>query len=178
MSRTITFFLGGLLAFLVGSAFALSGCSRQPAQPSTSVSPPAPTQPEYTPVLSLNQMMVAVVDSHSHEIWDAAEKPPKTDEGWATLEHAAATLAVSGSLTKMSGNGPDDERWLKQPDWSKHSQTLSDAGLATLRAVNARNAEALGKAGDQLVLSCIACHKEYRLNVPRIWSDHEARVGG
>jgi len=128
-------------------------------------------------VLSLNQMMVSVVDSHSHEIWDAAEKPPTTEKEWATLEHAAATLAASGSLTEMSGNGPDDRQWLAKPQWDKYSQTLSDAGLAALRAVNAKDAMALNAAGDQLVLSCIACHKEYKLNVPRIWSDHEGRPG-
>lgn len=165
------------LVILLGSAIAL-GCSTPPPPASEPAAAPAAQQPSYAPVLSLNQMMISVVDSHSHEIWDAAEKAPKTDEDWATLEHAAATLAASGSLTRMSGNGPDDQRWPKEADWSKFSQTLSDAGLAAFRAVNARNVEALNKAGDQLVLSCIACHKEFRLNVPRIWSDHERRAGG
>lgn len=159
------------LAILIGSALALHGCSAQPAP--ESAPEPAPTA-DYAPVLSLNEMMVSVVDSHSHEIWDAGQTPPKTDEEWNTLEHAAATLAAAGSLTRMSGNGPDDQRWPAEPDWSKYSQTLSDAGLAAVRAVNARSVEALNAAGDQLVLSCIACHKEYKLNVPRIWSDHEA----
>jgi hypothetical protein len=165
------------LAVLIGSALALSGCSAQPAPEPAPEPAPAPVV-DYAPVLSLNQMMVSVVDSHSHEIWDAAEKPPKTDEEWATLEHAAATLAAAGSLTRMSGNGPDDQRWPAEPDWNKYSQTLSEAGLAAFRAVNLRNVEGLNAAGDQLVLSCIACHKEYKLNVPRIWSDHEGRVGG
>jgi hypothetical protein len=123
-------------------------------------------------------MMVSVVDSHSHEIWDAATKPPTTEQGWASLEHAAATLAATGSLTRMSGNGPDDRRWLKEPDWGKYSQTLSNAGLAVFRAVSARDGAALESAGDRLVLSCIECHKAYRLNVPRIWSDHEEVLDG
>jgi hypothetical protein len=166
------------LVFLL-AALAFVGCSAQPAKPVATESAASPVAaPDYRPVLSLNQMMVSVVDSHSHEIWDAAERPPKTDEEWATLEHAAATLAASGSLTRMSGNGPDDGRWPKEADWNKYSQTLAESGLAALRAVNSRNVDALNKAGDQLVLSCIACHKEYKLNVPRIWSDHEERTGG
>ena len=131
----------------------------------------------YAPVLSLNQMMVSVVDSHSHEIWDAADKPPKTDAEWVALEHAAGTLASAGSLTRMGGSGPDDQRWPMEADWSKYSQKLSDAGLSVFRAVNAKDAVALNAAGDQLVLACIACHKEYKLNVPRIWSDHEGVKG-
>jgi hypothetical protein len=166
------------LVILLGSGIAL-GCSTQPApQPASEpAAVPVAQQPSYAPVLSLNQMMVTVVDSHSHEIWDAAEKPPTTDEAWAALEHAAGTLAAAGSLTRMSGSGPDDQRWLKEPDWNRHSQTLSDAGLSVFRAVNAKDAVALSKAGNELVLSCIACHKEYRLNVPRIWSDHEGVKG-
>jgi hypothetical protein len=139
---------------------------------------PAESPASYAPVLSLNQMMVSIVDSHSHEIWDAAEKPPKTDAEWAALEHAAATLAAAGSLTRMSGNGPDDQRWPAEPDWNKYSQKLSDAGLVVFRAVMAKDATMLSKGGDQLVLSCIECHKEYKLNVPRIWSDHEGRTNG
>jgi cytochrome c556 len=40
--------------------------------------------------------------------------------------------------------------------------------------VRAKNVDGLRKAGDQLVLTCINCHKEYKLDVPKIWSDHEA----
>lgn len=161
---------------LLGSALALLGCSTQPASAPASESAAAPVAAQnYSPVLSLNQMMVSVVDSHSHEIWDVAEKAPATDQEWETLEHAAATLAAAGSLTRMSGNGPDDQRWPMEPDWNKYSQMLSDAGLTAFRAVNAKDVAAVNAAGDQLVLACIACHKEYKLNVPRIWSDHETQ---
>jgi hypothetical protein len=162
------------LVVLLGSAIAL-GCSTQQAPEAAAT--PAAEQPSYAPVLSLNQMMVTVVDSHSHEIWDAAEKPPTSDQAWAELEHAAGTLASAGSLTRMGGNGPDDQRWPMEPDWNKYSQKLSDAGLSVFRAVNAKDPAALSKAGDALVLSCIECHKEYKLNVPRIWSDHEGVAG-
>jgi len=155
----------------------LVACTTQPAPAPAASAPAAAEQPSYTPVLSLNQIMVSVVDSHSHEIWDVVEKAPKTEEEWEALEHAAATLAAAGSLTRLSGNGPDDQKWPGEPDWSRYSQKLSDAGLAAFRAVNARDVTAVNKAGDQLVLACIECHKEYKLNVPRIWSDHEADKG-
>lgn len=163
------------LAVILGAAVAISGCAPAPApEPEAPVVAPA----DYAPVLSLNQMMVAIVDSHSHEIWDVVEKAPITDEEWEALEHASATLAAAGSLTMMSGNGPDDQRWPAEPDWRKYSQLLSDAGLAAVRAVAARDVQAVNAAGDQLVLSCIECHREYKLNVPRIWSDHEEAPRG
>ena len=130
----------------------------------------------YQPVVSLNEIMVNIVDSHSHEIWDAAGDPnkaPKTDEDWRNLRHAAVTLAAGGNLTMMSGNGPKDQVWREQKDWKQLSQGVSDAGLAAAQAVQNRSLPALSKAGDQLLQSCLNCHHEYKLDVPKIWADLE-----
>jgi len=134
---------------------------------------PAAAASAFAPVVSLNEVMVYVVDPHSNELWDAAVKPPTTDEQWRQLNRAGVALAASGSLTAVSGNGPNDQKWVTQADWQKHSQTLSDAGLATVAAVRARDAAALSKAGDALVLSCINCHREYKLDVPAIWTERQ-----
>ena len=81
--------------------------------------------------------------------------------------------AASGSLTGISGNGPKDQRWTEQADWAKHSQAMSNAGLAAVTAVRSRNAAELAKAGDQLVVTCIDCHREYKLDVPKIWTERQ-----
>lgn len=145
--------------------------STTPAE--TAPAPAAAADTAYTPVVSLNEIMVYVVDPHSNELWDAATRPPQTDAAWRTLNHAAVSLAASGGLTKVSGNGPNDQRWVSQPDWVRHSQSLSDAGLAAVAAVRDRDAAALSKAGDALVLSCINCHREYKLAVPQIWTERQ-----
>lgn len=132
-----------------------------------------PAAAPYVPVISLNEMMVWVIDSNSHKVWDVEEKAPTTDAEWTELEHAAVTLAAAGNLTAVSGNGPRDQQWTEQADWRNHSESISTAGLAAMQAVRAKDVTALKTAGDQLVLSCINCHREYKLNVPDIWSTHE-----
>ena len=145
---------------LLGGALLASACSTEPAQQQAAA---------YQPVVSLNEIMVNIVDPHSHELWDAAaapDKTPKTDEDWRNIRHAAITLAAGGNLTMMSGNGPKDQVWRDQKDWKQLSQAISDAGLAAALAVQNRNVEALSKAGDQLLQACLNCHKEYKLENP------------
>lgn len=153
---------------LLGGALIVSACSSGPAQQAA---------PAYQPVVSLNEIMVNIVDPHSHELWDAtgepAKAPPQTDEDWRNLRHAAITLAAGGNLTTMSGNGPKDQVWREQKDWSKLSQALSDAGLAASTAVLNKNVAALSAAGDQLLQACLNCHNEYKLLIPPITADPE-----
>jgi cytochrome c556 len=151
---------------LIG-ALILSACSAGPTQQPT---------PPYQPVITLNEIMVNIVDPHSHELWDAAADPakaPKTDEDWRTIRHAAITLAAAGNLTIMSGNGPKDQVWRQQKDWNMLSQAIADAGLAAAVAVQNRNIAGVSKAGDQLLLACLNCHKEYKLEPPKITADPE-----
>ena len=153
------------LMFLSGALLA-SACSTGPATQAPIT--PSRRLEAYKPVVTLNEIMVNIVDPHSHEIWDATANPakaPKTDEDWRNVRHAAVTLAAGGSLTSMSGNGPKDQAWRSQKDWGQLSQAVSDAGLAATQAVRNRNVAALSKAGDQLLQACLNCHKEYKLVV-------------
>ncbi len=165
------------IVLVVGSLVA-AACSPAPpaAEAPAPAAPPvaaAPAAATYRPVVTLNQMMVSIVDMNSHQIWEAEQNPPKTDIAWSNLEHAAVSLAAAGHLTMVSGNGPKDQQWTNQADWAKYSEAVSQAGLAALGAVGAKNLDGLRTAGDALVMSCINCHREYKLDVPKIWSDHE-----
>jgi hypothetical protein len=153
-----------VLLFVTGAFPLVMACSPGSTPPAATI---------YKPVISLNEMMISVVDANSHIVWDIEEAPPDTADDWNRLEHAAVTLAASGNLTMMSGNGPEDQQWTEQADWMKYSTAVSDAGLAAMQAVRARDIEAVKKSGDQLVMTCINCHREYKLDVPKIWSDHE-----
>jgi hypothetical protein len=155
------------------AALTLGACTSQPTEaPAPAAEAPAPA-PAFAPVVSLNEIMVYVVDTHANEIWDAAMVPPANDAAWKSLNRAAVALAAAGSLTKVSGNGPKDQMWTEQADWITHSQALSDAGLAAMKAVEDKDPAALSKAGDQLVVSCINCHREYKLDVPTIWTERQ-----
>jgi hypothetical protein len=163
----------GVLALTV---FVAAGCTSRPAETpaaAPAVTAPAPVDTTYTPVVSLNEIMVYTVDPHANELWDAAVKPPTTDEGWRQLNRAAVTIAASGNLTKLSGNGAKDAQWTQQEHWVQHSQSVADAGIAAMKAVRDKDQQQLSRAGDQLVLTCINCHREYKLEVPKIWTERQ-----
>ena len=50
------------------------------------------------------------------------------------------------------------------------------AGLQARDAAERRNLDALRTAGDELVLTCVNCHRAYRLEVPNIWAEIDQRV--
>ncbi|MEQ1759821.1 MAG: cytochrome c [Vicinamibacterales bacterium] len=159
---------------LVLTALAVGACNSTPAEaPAPAPAPAVAPVVDYTPAVPLVEMMVYVVDTHANEIWDAAMTPPKTDAQWKALNRAAVVLAASGSLTKLSGNGADDQKWTAQGDWIRHSQALSDAGATVVKAVQAKDPAALSTAGDALVVSCINCHREYKLEVPSLWTERQ-----
>jgi len=166
--------VGRMMSSLTVAMLAAGACSTKPAEaPASAATPASPAVAGYAPVVSLNEIMVYVVDSHSNEIWDAAMAPPANDDGWKELQRAAIAVAAAGSLTRVSGNGPKDQQWTQQVDWAKYSQAMSNAGLAAVTAVRSRNVTAIAKAGDQLVVTCIDCHREYKLDVPKIWTERQ-----
>jgi hypothetical protein len=163
-----------MLSALTVAMLAAGGCSTTPAEsPAPAVVPASPAAADYAPVVSLNEIMVYVVDTHSNELWDAAMTPPTSEDGWKELQRAAIAIAAAGSLTRVSGNGPKDQQWTRQADWAMHSQAMSDAGVAAVTAVRSRSVADISKAGDQLVVACIGCHREYKLDVPKIWTERQ-----
>jgi hypothetical protein len=119
-----------------------------------------------------------VVNNAAHGIWDVdiPGQEPETDDDWAAIRSAAATLTAAGSITILGGAGPDDTLWIDRPDWQRMSQEMTDAGRQALAAAERRNIDALRTAGNELVLTCINCHRSYRLDVPDIWAEVDNRV--
>ena len=168
-----------LISAGIATALTVAGCGSQaPApEPEPETQSMAPGQ-MFTPVVSLNQVMVDVINENGHEIWDIdiPGNEPETDEDWARIRSAATTLAAAGSITVLGGTGPDDSTWLELDQWQSMSQSMTDSGLQALVAAERRNLEALRQAGNQLVLTCIQCHRAYRLSVPNIWAEREQRI--
>ena len=161
----------GPLGFVFAlSVLLLNACSASQQQPQTPAEPSSqqPTPTVMVPKVSINAVMVDLVDHASHEIWDAAveKTAPKNDRDWAELEHHATQLAVSGNLIMLGGTGKADTGWVQQIPWKNYSQELSDAGLAARDAVRAKDRGALSRVGDQLVATCEGCHKEFKPDVP------------
>jgi hypothetical protein len=158
-----------LVMGFLGGCFA-AGCSApaEPPRPSAQgASPAAGTQAVLSPV-SINAVMVRLVDHAGHQLWNA-EKPdmaPKTDADWENIVEHATQIAAAGALIRLEGTGPNDRTFVQNPEWQKFAMQVSAAGMAALKAGEARNHEALVVANGQLVEACEGCHKRFKPALP------------
>jgi Cytochrome C' len=155
------------LACVAVSAVLLYGCNPrvEQSQGGQSAIPQAPAVP---PAVSINALMVGMVDHAGHVIWNAGAegRAPKTDKDWEEVEHHAIQLAGASTLITMGGTGPADAGWAQLPDWRRYSKEMSDEAVAVLTAARSKNQDGLMKAGDQLVTTCEGCHKQFKPDLP------------
>jgi hypothetical protein len=128
----------------------------------------ASAQQAFRPTVSINEIMVFIIDHNSHALWDVAADAPDNADDWHLLEHSALAVAASGNLINIGGTGPDDAAWVAEAEWQGYSQAMANAGLAAVEAVRNRNVEALLAAGDQLLNSCLSCHRQYKPELPSV----------
>jgi cytochrome c556 len=159
-------------ALVCGVGAVIVGCSNQSAPPPASApaaSAPVATAPlTATPRVSINEVMVSLVDHAGHELWNVEKdgKHPKTNADWIVIEEHAVQMVAAGPAITVGGTGPSDAVWVKSPDWQKHAQALSDAGADALKAAKAKNYDALVTANGKIVESCENCHKQFKPALP------------
>ena len=149
-------------------------CGSQPAseRPQPSSAPPvAGVQQTSTAMplrVSINAMMVALVDHASHHLWNAEREgmAPKSDDEWRAVEEHATQLAAAAALLSIPGTGPTDAVWVKNPSWRGHAQRMAEAALEGLTAARIKKLDALVAANGRLVESCEGCHKEFKPALP------------
>ena len=124
-----------------------------------------PTSNFLLPV-SINEVMVALVNDAADPIWIAAWKQPTTDAEWRELERRAYQLQLAGALIEHPGTGALDHKWTAKPNWLRWSQQLRDTGVDAVAAVNNRDLSAISNIGDQLVEVCEGCHIDFKLAHP------------
>ena len=115
--------------------------------------PPAAPQP----TVPTKQLMETTITDASNAIWNAFD-PPTSDEQWAALEKAALALIDSAKLNSIGGTGPMDKEWAAQPAWTPFNEAMLHASEAALKAIRAKNHDALLAAGDELYPPCEGCH--------------------
>ncbi len=151
-------------------ALMMWGCSpsEQPLAAPQAATVETPALIPVTPGVSINAVMVALVDHASHNLWDAEQegRAPKTIEDWQTIQEHAVQLAAAGPAISAGGTGPADAGWVNTPSWRVYAQRLSNAGKAASTAAQNRNFDALVVANGQLVESCESCHKEFKPALP------------
>jgi hypothetical protein len=80
---------------------------------------------------------------------------PKTDDDWAALRIGAATVVEAGNLLMIDGRAQDRRGWMAA------ARRLSAAGEVVLKAVDAKDSEAVFAAGTEIDSACEACHDRY-----------------
>jgi hypothetical protein len=132
----------------------------------------ADTRPAPSVPVTVNAMMVSLVDHASHVLWDAERRAPASDKDWLELEHHAIQLAASGTLIALDGPVQSGIDWAKLPGWTEHARALTDAGMAELTAIRNRDRDALIEANGVLVESCERCHDRFKPALPSEGIDH------
>ena len=122
---------------------------------------PAP----FKPVMGTRELMQSVLNPNAGVVWQAVstvvttagieEKRPQSDDEWAKVRTAAATIAKGGNQLMLSPRASDGSRWMR------YAQALIDTSTAAVRAAEARNADRLFTVGGEMYIACLSCHENY-----------------
>jgi hypothetical protein len=154
--------LAGATLLVAGVGLAsLVGWSANAAQPGATPQASLPLG------MSMNRLMVAVVDDAAHGIWAGGNKTGKLSASeWVEVEMNTYQLQAAATLVSIGGTGAADHGWVTDPGFQEWSRKLNEAGISARSAVTSKNQVALRVAGDKLVETCNACHKEFKPDVP------------
>ncbi len=155
------FFVVAVALFVSGIAFVIAG-----ARTARHAPPAAETAATIVPVASVKQIMKGITGPAATTVFNAVsftmsstgteEKAPRTNEEWEAVGNSAAALIESGNLMLIGSRAVD------KGDWVKMSQALIDAGTVALRATEAKSADQVMAAGENVNASCDNCHRKYQ----------------
>jgi cytochrome c553 len=120
------------------------------------VAPAMAQSPPFLPVATISEIMDAITLPYSDALLYIQRNPPQTDRDWETLQMQALMLAESGNLLMMKNRAKN------QGEWMKDARLLVDAGAAAVKATRAKDMQAVLALNEQIVNSCITCHKKFR----------------
>lgn len=122
------------------------------------------------PVLpvSLNDVMVAMVNKATDPVWTSIWNNPQNDRDWRELEHLAFQVQIGGGLMQVAGTGPMDAEWVADPEWQRLAAQLEQDGIRAVNAVRSRNVELMQRAGGQLIETCESCHRRFADDLPML----------
>ena len=148
----------GAVAMLLGALIAAPGAH---------ANEPTTTDREFIELqTSLNALMVAVVDWAAHELWEAAYADSLDNSNWLTAKQYAVELLSSGTLVSLGGTGRADMEWVQSPAWQEWSGRMIADSQDALRAIEAKDQQALMAAGERLVMTCEGCHDAFKPDLP------------
>lgn len=84
--------------------------------------------------------------------------------GWTAVENAGIAVAEAANLLTIPGRRCANGRPapIQNADWQMWVRELRDAGMATYKAAQARNQDAILEAAGVVSEACSHCHDKYR----------------
>ncbi len=122
--------------------------------------------PPFKPVATVAAVMAAIVIPSSQAIFDSVVydngqliAAPESDDDWFRLRTHAMGVAEAGNLMMMAPRAKDTA------DWMTMSAALNDSAMVVVKATEAKDIDALLKAGGEMYNACTACHAKYIMAV-------------
>jgi hypothetical protein len=124
--------------------------------------------PGFLPLgMSINQLMVAIVDDAAHGLWEGGNTDmPLSELEWVEIQMNTFQLEAAATLISLGGTGPADRGWVTSPGFQERARKLSDLAVSARGAAVAKDQKALRTAGDTLVDICNDCHTVFKPNIP------------
>ncbi len=165
--------------FLLFLTVAISACAAAACEASKTADAP----PDVAPAFTIREIMQSMVEPRADSLWNAVStsvtekgvetQAPKNDEEWANMRHEAVTLHEAMNLILMPGRKvarpgeqakdpnveltPDQIEMLinqDRGDWAKLARALQDSVLVAVKAIDAKDADALSSAGGGIDTAC------------------------
>jgi len=145
------------LAFFIGHA-----CSSPP---------PAPALPPFQTTANMKDLMLNVLDPAADGIWESVgtimtaegtfEKAPSNDDEWAVVRMNALQLAESGNLLMLPARTGGSAEWVRE------AQALIEQSNRALKAIEAKDKDALFTIGGDIYDVCTNCHRQFAQQLSR-----------
>jgi len=172
----------------LAGVFLLFGCNS--SKPTETKTASADTSVAYRPTSTIKDIMDSMVDPSADYIWDAVsteisakginEKFPRTPKEWQEIRRKAITLIEATNLLIMPGRkvaqpgeksenpgielSPEEINAILDKDratFVTHAMTLNDEAMKILKAIDAKDKDAILDGGAGIDEACESCHKIY-----------------
>jgi len=109
--------------------------------------------------------MLNVIDPAADGIWESVgtiidetgthEKMPQSQDDWDVVRMHAIQLAEAGNLLMLPS------RTGGSADWVNHARAMTEASARAIKAIDARDKDALFTIGGDIYDVCTNCHKQF-----------------
>lgn len=127
--------------------------------------------PPFQTTANMKDLMLNVLDPAADGLWEAVgtiitlegrfEKAPQTDDEWAGVRANAIQLAESGNLLMLPSRSSGSAEWIAE------AKALIDTSNRALKAIEAKDKDALFTIGGDIYDVCTNCHKQFALQLVR-----------